>query len=165
MNPIDSRRQRPAALRWLLLTLLSSPLIGVAMKASQPQGETQVLPAMRVKGELKCSFGLAFAVIREPTSRRVVRLVVTDVYEPSSAANVGLKPGDEILALNDEKVSGMTGGFKRGERLFDLLINRPAGEKLFAEIKEHSSGRTRSVLLRSATRAFWEEAAPRMSGR
>ncbi len=144
----------------LLLLVLPCGPFAAATETAKPDAATEVLPAINVKGEAKCSFGLALTVIREPVKRTVVRLIIAEVFPGSSAANFGLKPGDEILAINGEKVLGMAGEFQRGSKLFKLLIDRPPGEAIDVDIKGE---KPRRLTLKAVQRSLRDEIGERTS--
>jgi len=133
MNPPHPSPFRAAVLLggWALL-------LPATLAAAQPEPpkteETVELPKMTVKGEPVCSYGVAIAGIREPGTKKIKRLIISAVSEGSDAERLGLKPGDEILAINGQPVAGMDGMMKAGSQLFDLLVDQRFGQKISLEV-------------------------------
>lgn len=134
----------------LLIALMSSAASDAAAEAVKPLPPAEVLPPISVKGEVQCSFGFGVRLHRDPGTRKVLRLFVTKVRKGSSAAKLEVKPGDEILSINGEKVRGMDGEAKQGARLFSLLCNRSPGETVEMEIMDPD--RVRRLTLRADKR-------------
>lgn len=123
----------PLSLLPLMLFFGASP--GLAADALPGPGEpVEVLPDLKVKGQVQCSFGFGVTMHREAGTLKVLRLFVGKMEKRSPAAKLGLNPGDEILSINGEKVRGMDGEAKQGARLFSLLCNRAPGETIDLEV-------------------------------
>ncbi len=118
----------------MLLALLCGPLARLEAAPPKPAEPVEVLPTVKVKGEVQCSFGFGVSLLRQPETRKISRLFITRVSPKSSAAKLGLGPGDEILAINGEKIRGMDGEAKQGAKLFSLLCDRAAGETIEIEV-------------------------------
>ena len=117
----------------LLFALLCSVFLGAEVIPAQKE-EPLVLPAFKLKGVPVCSFGIGIVGSRDPQTRAILRLVISEVSPGSAADQHGLKEGDEILAINGEKVRGMDGEMKHGSRLFDLLVNQPSHQTINLEV-------------------------------
>jgi membrane-associated protease RseP (regulator of RpoE activity) len=113
-----------------------TPLLPAADPAPEPKpdDETYVLPKLEVGTKLVCSFGFGLMASWDPKTQRVGRIFITEVNANSTAERLGLKRGDEILAINGKKVADLKGGNKPGSDLFALLVNRPAGELIDLEV-------------------------------
>ena len=132
MNPLHPSPFRAAAL------LFGCALVLPAAPAAQPEPpkteEAVELPKMTVKGEPICSYGIAVAGTRESGTKKIKQLIIYAVSEGSEAERQGLKPGDEILSINGQKVAGMDGMMKAGSQLFDLLVDQRFGQKISIEV-------------------------------
>lgn len=106
--------------------------------APPAESEAVAMPALVVKDNALCSFGIGVQAIGNLETKEISRLLITDVWEGSEAEKLGLKAGDEILSINGIKVSALKGGTKRGGDLFELLINRPRGARLKIEVLVHT---------------------------
>lgn len=89
---------------------------------------------MTVKGTPVCSFGIGVVCTRDPATRKIRRIFISEVIPGSLAAEDGLKQVDEILAINGRKVPGVEGDIKPGVWPFDQLADREAGETIDVEV-------------------------------
>ena len=139
MGRIQPRPPKKRVQFLLLLLLCTAP--GIAKEATSPlpgPGDTvEVLPDMKVKGTVECSFGFGVTMFRQSGTMKVLRLFVAKMSKDSPAAQRGLKSGDEILSLDGKKVRGMDSEARQGGELFTLLCNRPAGDTIAVEVVMH----------------------------
>lgn len=143
MKPNTALLRLPAALllAGTLLTTPARPAAASAPATPEPAKpapakaeETVELPKMSVKGEAVCSFGIGVAAQREPGTKKIKRLFIDAVADDTDAARQGLQAGDEILAINGQKVAGMDGTMKPGAQLFDLLIDQRPGQTIALQV-------------------------------
>lgn len=117
-----------------LLAICGAPTMPGKDAARLPAEESIHLPKMTVKGVPVCSFGIGVVCTRDPVTRKIKRVFISEVLPGSLADETGLKEGDEILAINGRKVAGVEGDIKRGAWLFDQLADREPGEKIDVEV-------------------------------
>ncbi|MEO6995935.1 MAG: PDZ domain-containing protein [Lacunisphaera sp.] len=91
-------------------------------------------PKMTVKGTPVCSFGIGVVCTRDPATRKIRRIFISEVIPGSLASEDGLKQVDEILAINGRTVAGVEGDIKPGAWPFDQLADREAGETIDVEV-------------------------------
>ncbi len=124
----------------VLVTFLafSSPIDSLVLRAKEASPshaeESINLPKMTVKGTPVCSFGIGIVCTRDPATRKIRRVFISEVLLGSRAEQDGLKEGDEILALNGRKVAGLEADVKHGAWLFDQLVDREPGESIDVEV-------------------------------
>jgi len=99
-----------------------------------PAEESVQLPKVTVKGTPVCSFGIGVVCTRDPDTRKIRRVFISEVLPGSLADENGLKEGDEILAINGQKLAGVEGDIKPGAWLFDQLADRAPGETITVEV-------------------------------
>lgn len=148
------------ALLLSILMLGASPA-SAADAAPGPGEAVEVLPPIKVKGEVECSFGFAVTMFRNPKTRKVDRLFVGKMSRSSPAAKLGLKPGDEILSLNGKKVRGMDGEAKQGAELFTLLCNRTPGDTVEFEVVLDAQDRVQHLTLKAVKSSRRDKAGDR----
>ena len=140
----------PCLLFVLLCALIAlagrAPLAEAADKPAAKDESIQ-LPKMTVKGEPVCSFGIGVIGTRDNDTRKIKRLYISTVSPGSTAEQKGLQEGDEILAINGEKVAGRDGEMKHGSWLFDLLVDQNPDQIIDIEAVVHV---TRKITLRAA---------------
>jgi predicted metalloprotease with PDZ domain len=117
-----------------LLSICAAPMMSGKDAVRLPAEESINLPKMTVKGVPVCSFGIGVVCTRDPVTRKIKRVFISEVLPGSLADENGLKEGDEILAINGRKVAGVEGDIKRGAWLFDQLADREPGEKIDVEV-------------------------------
>lgn len=122
---------------FLLFVLIAPQLIPTvrgAESAAQTKMESIQLPKLTVKGEAVCSFGFGVSFSRERETLKVKRVFISQVESGSAAEKRGLQVGDEIMAINGEKVAGMEGEIQRGKQFFDLLVDQEPGQTIDIEV-------------------------------
>jgi C-terminal processing protease CtpA/Prc len=128
----------PSAPRWCRAVTIFLALVHAGLAATDPappkKEEPLALPKMAVTGTAVCSFGIGVAGVRDPRTKRVSRLFITEVADDTPAARAGLREGDEILSINGKKVLGMDGEIKSGSELFELLVNQYPGRTIEIEV-------------------------------
>lgn len=117
-----------------LLLFCDAPMVHGRDAVRLPAEESIDLPKMTVKGTPVCSFGIGVVCTRDPTTRKIKRVFISEVIPGSLADENGLKEGDEILAINGRKVAGVDGDIKHGAWLFDQLADRAPGESIEVEV-------------------------------
>lgn len=68
-----------------------------------PAEESVQLPKLMVKGTPVCSFGIGVICTRDPVTRKIRRVFISEVLAGFLADENGLKEGDEILMINGQK--------------------------------------------------------------
>lgn len=134
--------QLPASLRWAVLAIVL-PLAGPRLRADGPAGapaaKATVLPPLSVHDEAICSFGFSFTCFGDPQTRRIRRLMITDVQQGSRADTLGLMRGDEILEVDGIRVTDLKGGLGRDGDLMRLFVNREYGATIRLLVAIHGS--------------------------
>lgn len=146
-NPVSRRATRRPTMNpirllssplFLLLAVLVVPAFAPPARGAEPEEQPKMdsvqLPKFTVKGEAVCSFGFGVTFTRDPETLRVRRVLISKVSPGSAAEQRGLQVGDEIMAINGEKVAGMEGEIKRGKKLFDLLADREPGDTVDLDV-------------------------------
>lgn len=126
---------RTVTVCFVLLVPGAANFATAAERAAPESADAVSLPPLEVKDNAYCNFGISVQALGNPQTRQITRLFITDVWEKSEAEKLGLKPGDEILAINGIKVSDMKGGMQRGSDLFELLVNRGKGARIRLEVE------------------------------
>lgn len=96
--------------------------------------ETYELPKVEVKSHAVCSFGIGVVATWDRATQTITHLFIDTVTPGSAAEDLGLQHGDEILALNGQKVTALKGGMKKGSDLFNLLVDQPVGRTIKLEV-------------------------------
>src|ERR1700685_1005852 len=90
----------------LLLALAFSGRAGAADAPAQPKADEQLMmPKMVVQGTPICSFGISLKILGDTTTKKITRIFISEVISGSRAEFIGLRPGDEILAVNGLKIA------------------------------------------------------------
>ncbi|HVU23688.1 MAG TPA: PDZ domain-containing protein [Opitutus sp.] len=140
-----------AALAALIAFAVTRPLAGAPPHAGTGDNAPVVLPGVRVDGHPWTCFGLSFAVLGNPRTRRVSHLVIWRVAENSEAAFKDIKPGDEILEADDTPVASLSLDLDQPHSRFrELFINRRPGERIRLKIGRRHSGKPFTVALTEA---------------
>jgi S1-C subfamily serine protease len=119
-------------------TLMLLACLGPALRAAEP-GPAAVeanitLPKVQVQGNIICNFGFGIVATWDKKTQNIGRVYIEEVVPGSEAEQLGLQRGDEILAINGQRVAAMKGGMQRGSDLFELLGNQPVGRKIDVEV-------------------------------
>ena len=115
---------------WLLVSLTT-----VFSYAESPAPDAIItLPKFEVKSNAVCSYGIGIVATWNKTTQSIDHVYIEEVSPGSTAAELGLKRGDEILKINGRKVTAMKGGMKRGSDLFELLVDQPIGRTVVLEV-------------------------------
>ena len=117
-----------------VVLLSSTPLLGAKPEAPVTGDHVVDLPEYKVTPTFHCNFGIGIAVYGDSKKGTLKHVFIEDVIEGTAAEKYGLKRGDEILSVNGKKVTDMKGGIKVDGDLFNLLIDRPPGEKIKVEV-------------------------------
>src|ERR1700722_17971424 len=89
-----------------------------------PQASEQLLmPKFVVQGTPICSFGISLRILGDVKTKKATRILISDVIPGSRAEVLGLKPGDEILAVNGLKISELKGGMNPDGDIMQLFGN------------------------------------------
>jgi S1-C subfamily serine protease len=100
-----------------------------------PQASEQLLmPKLVVQGTPICSFGISLKILGDLKTKKVTRILISDVISGSRAEGLGLKPGDEILTVNGLKISELKGGMNPDGDIMQLFGNRKKGEAIDLKI-------------------------------
>lgn len=115
---------------WLLISLRANPA-----PAESPAPEAMItLPKLEVKSNAVCNYGIGIVATWNKSTQSIDHVYIEEVSPGSTAAELGLKRGDEILKINGRKVTAMKGGMKRGSDLFELLVDQPIGRTIVLEV-------------------------------
>lgn len=129
------RSEHVSALRLLVCALSlgfisAQQPVGIPSKDLPVDQKTVEMPAFRVKDDAICSFGISIRALTDRTTKKVVRLFISNVAPHSEAEKAEMKPGDEITALDGRTITQIDSDGKPGGELFRLLVNREPGEKI-----------------------------------
>jgi membrane-associated protease RseP (regulator of RpoE activity) len=119
----------------LLLALAFSGRAGAADAPAQPKADEQlIMPKMVVQGIPICSFGISLKILGDVTTKKITRIFISEVISRSRAEFIGLRPGDEILAVNGLKIADLKGGMSRDGDIMQLFGNRKKGDAIDLKI-------------------------------
>jgi C-terminal processing protease CtpA/Prc len=115
--------------------LLGTPCqLAAAETAPSPPGEQLQMPKMTVQGTPICSFGISLKILGDPATKKITRILISEVISGSRADYLGLKAGDEILEVNGLKVAELKGGMSPSGDIMQLFGNRKKGEAIDLKI-------------------------------
>lgn len=135
----------------LLCLFCLATLLGKESAVDPTSAEASVtLDPMQVKSHPVSSYAFSFHTIFNEQTKRT-RLIVATVDPNSDAADADLQPGDEIVSIDGELVSGMEPVVGKGTPLGRLFLNRPPGTPLQLEVVTH---RTKRVSVRALSAAI-----------
>jgi C-terminal processing protease CtpA/Prc len=92
------------------------------------------MPKMVVQGIPICSFGISLKILGDVTTKKITRIFISEVISGSRAEFIGLRPGDEILAVNGLKIADLKGGMSRDGDIMQLFGNRKKGDAIDLKI-------------------------------
>ncbi len=133
----------------LLALIFISPLCAREKTPEVTEGEKVVLDPFRVKGEATSNFSIDIRIIKDATTRKILRIFITRVAPDSDAAKLGLQVGDEIVSIEQEPVKGMDGRIDIASKIGRYFLNRQTGDELNLEIVMH---RAQKITLRADER-------------
>ncbi|MDI1247670.1 MAG: PDZ domain-containing protein [Lacunisphaera sp.] len=123
----------PRSAACLLLACLC-PALCAAAPVPIPVEESITLPKVQVQGNIICNFGFGLVATWDKKTQRIGHVYIEEVVPGSEAEKLGLQRGDEILAINGQRVADMKGGMQRGSDLFEVLGNQPVGRTIDVEV-------------------------------
>jgi hypothetical protein len=123
------------------------PFEPLRKKQLAPQGVVELDP-LRVKDDPLTSFPISFEITREHSSNQVKTIVVREVPEGSTTAEMGVKVGDEIIKINGRQVSEFRGGVTKDSEIGRIFINRRRGDKVDLELLAAETRTPYAVTLR-----------------
>jgi S1-C subfamily serine protease len=139
--------------RLLLVWVLLSPLGLLAHATEQPRtdGTVTKLAPFTVKDDPINSFGFDLNIYQDRKTKKITRIFFGEIKPGSSAEELDILPGDQIVKINGRPVTDFPARIDAGSELGKLLLAREPGEKLDLEIVRHRR-ETVTVQARSVSR-------------
>jgi membrane-associated protease RseP (regulator of RpoE activity) len=94
-----------------------------------------VMPKVVVRDNALCSFGFSLKCLGDARTKKIDRILISEVRGGTRAAELGLRPGDEILSVNGVKVADLKGGMNRDGDIMQLFVNRRKGDAIDLEVE------------------------------
>lgn len=118
------------------LALIAGPLPALlADTAESPTAPAVVqLDPLRVRSKPITCFGLGLQVYAHAKSKQVARIVIEKVAENSQADRYQVRPGAEIVAINNREVRSLRAQFSQDGDLGALFVNRKRGARIRLKI-------------------------------
>jgi hypothetical protein len=95
-----------------------------------PKAGVVELEPYRVSSAPFTAFPISLQISRRPISNQVTRIVVTEVPAGSTTEKVGVKVGDEIVAIDGRVARDFRGGVTKGSELGKIFLNRRYGDRV-----------------------------------
>lgn len=129
--------------RALLLFLALSLVPASAADPKPPAtGEKIVkLDPFKVRDDPLNSFGFDLRIYYDRKTNKVARIFFGAIHESSSAAELDVQPGDELVSINGRPVSEFPSGVEMGTELGKLFLARKPGDSLDLGIIRHRPGK------------------------
>lgn len=121
-----------------LLVLLGS--LGPLLRASDTpptDGTVTKLEPFKVKDDPINSFGFDLLLYQDRKTKKVTHLFFGEIKAGSSAHDLDILPGDQIVKINGRPVTEFAAKIDRDSELGKLLLARQPGEPLDLEIIRH----------------------------
>lgn len=135
----------------LLVALVLSPGAAFATDAKPPvvDGKVVKLDPFKVRDSPLNSFGFDLRIYYDKKTNKVARIFFGPIQENSSAAELDVQPGDELVTINGRPVSEFPAGVEMGTELGKLFLTRQPGDSLDLGIIRHRPGKI-TVTVRSS---------------
>jgi hypothetical protein len=95
-----------------------------------PKAGVVELEPYRVSSAPFTAFPISLQITRHPISNQVMKVVVTEVPAGSTTEQVGVKVGDEIMAIDGRAARDFRGGVTKGSELGKIFLNRRYGDRV-----------------------------------
>lgn len=125
--------------RLLLLCSLLGLLAPSARAAEpvRPEETVTKLEPFKVKDDPINCFGFDLMIYQDRKTKKITRMFFGEIKPGSSAHELDILPGDEIVKINGRAVTDFPAKIDNGSELGKLLLARQPGEKLDLEIVRH----------------------------
>lgn len=128
-------------LRLLLFACLLAPFALAAETLPVPTGPVTKLDPFKVRDDPINSFGFDLRIYHDKATRKVTHIFFGEIKPGSSAAQLDIEPGDQIVAINGKPVTEFPAGIGADTELGKLFLARRPGETLDLEIIRHRRDR------------------------
>jgi len=125
----------------LLLALCLVPASAVEPKPPAASEKIVKLDPFKVRDDPLNSFGFDLRIYYDKKNHKVSRIFFGPIHESSSAAELDVQPGDELVSINGRPVSEFPSGVEMGTELGKLFLDRQPGDALDLGIIRHRPGK------------------------
>jgi hypothetical protein len=119
-------------------------------KQPAPKGVVELEP-FRVQGIPLTSFPISFETSRDRITGHVRQIIVREVPPSSTTEQAGVKPGDQIIAINGRSIREFHGGITIDSELGRIFLNRRPGDTVHLDLIAADSQQPYSVTLQIPT--------------
>ncbi|MBX3739018.1 MAG: hypothetical protein KF715_20155 [Candidatus Didemnitutus sp.] len=127
----------------LLVFLALSFTAGFATAPQPPVADGKVvkLDPFKVRDDPLNSFGFDLRIYYDKKTNKVSRIFFGPIQENSSAAELDVLPGDELVTINGRPVAEFPAGVELGTELGKIFLARKPGDTLDLGIIRHRPGK------------------------